>query len=54
MNKILVLCEGSNEKKIIDLLLEQDKLIFNKDDLIGLVTYHARQLNAPILVPLFS
>lgn len=54
MNKILVLCEGPNEKKIIDLLLEQNKLIFNEDDLIGLVTYHARQLNTPILMPVLS
>ena len=34
MNKILVLCEGPNEKKIIDLLLEHDKLLFNQEDLI--------------------
>ncbi len=54
MNKILILCEGSNEKKIVDMLLENNKLIFNQDDLIGLVTYHARQLNAPILTPVLS
>lgn len=54
MNKILVMCEGQNEKKIIDILLEHNKLKFNQEDLIGLVTYHARQLNAPILSPVLS
>ncbi|MCD7892491.1 MAG: GNAT family acetyltransferase [Erysipelotrichaceae bacterium] len=54
MNKLLVLCEGSNEKKIIDLLLENNKLIFTQEDLVGLVTYHARQLNASILIPVLS
>ena len=54
MSKILVLCEGPNEMKIIDLLLEHDKLIFNKEDLVGLVPYHARQLSAPILTPVLS
>lgn len=49
MNKLLVMCEGSNEKKIIELLLENDKLKFKSDDLVGLVPYHARQLNSPII-----
>ncbi|MDD2964980.1 MAG: hypothetical protein PHU33_13615 [Bacteroidales bacterium] len=51
MNKLLILCEGSNEKKIIEILLRHDKLKFTEDDLIGLVPYHARQLNAPVIVP---
>lgn len=49
-NKILILCEGSNEKKIIELLLENNKLQFSSNDLIGLVPYHARQLSSPIIV----
>ncbi len=50
MNKLLILCEGSNEKKIIDLLLRHDKLKFTTNDLVGLVPYHARQLNSPVIV----
>ena len=54
MNKKLIMCEGPNEKKIIELLLRENKLIFSSDDLVGLVPYHARQLSAPILIPELS
>ena len=43
--KKLILCEGPNEKVIIDILLENNLLIINKDDLIGLQPYHARQID---------
>ncbi len=44
MTKLLVMCEGPNEKKIMDILLENDCLIFTKDDQLGLNVYHARQI----------
>ena len=32
--KLLIMCEGPNEKEIIDILLEHSKLIFTADDLL--------------------
>ena len=46
--KLLIMCEGPNELKVINILLENQKLKFSSDDLLGLVPYHARQLN-PLL-----
>ena len=42
--KYLVMCEGPNEKKIMEILLKHDKLIFHQEDLVGLSIYHARQI----------
>lgn len=42
--KYLILCEGPNEKKIIDILLEHGKLKVSPDKLVGRVSYHARQI----------
>ena len=42
--KYLIMCEGPNEKKIMELLLEHDQLIFQQEDLVGLSIYHARQI----------
>lgn len=42
--KYLVLCEGTNEKQILDLLLDNNKLIFKRYDLINLEIFHARQI----------
>ena len=42
--KRLIMCEGPNELGIMRILLENDKLIFGEDDLIGLAPYHARQI----------
>ncbi len=42
--KYLVMCEGSNEKKIMELLLMHDKLKLRQEDLVGLSVYHARQI----------
>lgn len=51
--KILVMCEGPNEKAIIDILLDNNKLIFNREDLVDLSVFHARQLSDPqLLFPL--
>ena len=35
-NKILLLCEGKNEEKLLNILLDEDALIIKRDDLIGL------------------
>ena len=43
--KRLIMCEGSNELEIMRILLNNDKLIFGEDELIGLTPYHARQLS---------
>lgn len=42
--KRLIMCEGPNELGVMRILLENDKLIFGEDDLIGLEPYHARQI----------
>ena len=43
--KRLIICEGPNELCIMRILLNNDKLIFGDDELIGLTPYFARQLN---------
>ena len=47
--KYLFLCEGPNERTIINLLLDAKKLKITRDDLIGLGPYHARQLSNPTI-----
>lgn len=42
--KILIMCEGPNEKAVIDILLENNCFVFSREDLLGLVSYHARQI----------
>ena len=42
--KRLVMCEGPNELMLINILLENDALVFSEDDLLGLTAYHARQI----------
>ncbi len=44
--KRLIMCEGPNELGIMRILLENDKLIFGEDDLIGLEPYFARQITS--------
>ena len=44
--KLLVMCEGPNEKAVVDMLLDAGCLEFSEDDLVGLTVYHARQLTA--------
>lgn len=51
--KILVLCEGTCEKTIIELLLDNNKLKITRDDLIGLEPYVLRQINKTIETVLF-
>lgn len=47
--KLLVMCEGPNEKAVVDMLLDAESLEFTRDDLVNLTVYHARQLTAPII-----
>ena len=42
--KYLIMCEGPNEREIVNILLENNLLKFTEDDLLGLTTYHARQI----------
>ena len=49
--KTLIMCEGPNELKIINLLLENNKLKFSYDDLLDMRPFHARQLSSPQLKP---
>lgn len=42
--KRLIMCEGPNELKVINILLGNNALIFTEDDLLGLTAYHARQI----------
>ena len=49
--KILIMCEGPNELKIINLLLDNGKLKFTRDDLLDMRPFHARQLTSPQLKP---
>lgn len=44
--KLLIMCEGPNELKIIDILLDNNMLIFSRNDLLGLEAYHARQISS--------
>lgn len=47
--KYLILCEGTNEVCIINLLLKYNKLKFTIDDLVSLRPFHARQLSNPTI-----
>lgn len=52
--KYLILCEGPNEKKIIDMLLENKKLKVSEDDLLGRITYHAHKKDEHYLVEILK
>lgn len=47
--KYILLCEGENERVVINLLLDANKLKISRDDLIGLNPYHVRQLSNPTI-----
>lgn len=47
--KRLVMCEGPNEKAVVEMLLDAGRMEFSRDDLVGLTVYHARQLTAPVI-----
>lgn len=48
--KYLILCEGNNERVLIDLLLDADKLKICRDELIGLTPFNVRQLTNPYMI----
>lgn len=47
--RILVMCEGTNEEVLLNILLKANALKFTEDDLIGQRVYPIRQLNVPII-----
>ena len=47
--RILLMCEGQNEEVILNLLLDNSALCFDRDDLIGRRPYPIRQLNHPMI-----
>ena len=50
--KILIMCEGSNEQKIMQILLKNNCLNFSEDDVLSLEPIHARQINKSSMVKL--
>ena len=47
----LVMCEGPNEKAIIDLLIDNNKLIFKRKDLLNREVFFARQIDkSPVII----
>ena len=48
--KYLVMCEGTNERELIRILLEHKCLFFDENDLLGLTPYHARQIKNSTIV----
>ncbi|SKB89391.1 hypothetical protein SAMN06296386_10853 [Lachnospiraceae bacterium] len=42
--KLLIMCEGPNEKEIIEILLANGFLKFSEDDLIGVTPFHGNGL----------
>lgn len=47
--KILLMCEGSNEEKILEMLLDNNCLKIKRDDLIGRKPYNVRTLKNPFI-----
>lgn len=47
--KYLIMCEGTNEETLINLLLDNNKLKITRDDLIGRKPYNVRQLKNPVI-----
>ena len=48
--RYLIMCEGTNEEKLVELLLDNNKLKINRNELIGLKPYNIRQLNNPTII----
>lgn len=46
----LVMCEGPNERAVMEILLDANKLIFARDDVLGLRPLHARQIAGSAIV----
>lgn len=52
--KYLMMCEGNNEKTIMNLLLDANKLKITRDDLIELTPFHVRQLSNPTIISMLK
>ena len=52
--KYLIMCEGTNEKTIIDMLIEYNMFTISKNDMIGETVYHARTLKDSIITTVLS
>ena len=50
----LMMCEGNNEKAIMNLLLDANKLKITRDDLIELTPFHVRQLSNPTIISMLK
>ncbi|MBQ3138838.1 MAG: GNAT family acetyltransferase [Ruminococcus sp.] len=48
--KYLIMCEGTDELAVINILLDNDMLKISRDDLLGLQAYHARQIDKSVVV----
>ena len=48
--RYLIMCEGTNEEKLVELLLDNNKLKIKRSKLIGLKPYNIRQLNNPTII----
>src|SRR5574344_1876224 len=42
----LIMCEGPNEKAIVDMLIDSNKLIVNRNDLLNREVFFARQIDS--------
>lgn len=49
MNQYLIMCEGTNELAIINMLIDSGKMCFTRKDLLNREAYFARQLNNPVI-----
>lgn len=47
--KYLLMCEGKNEEALVNLLIDNNKLILTREDLIGRKPYNVRQLTHPVI-----
>ena len=52
--KYLMMCEGRNEKAIMNLLLDAKKLKITRDDLIELTPFNVRQLGNPTIISMLK
>ena len=48
--RYLIMCEGTNEEKLVELLIDNNKLKIKRSELIGLKPYNIRQLNNPTII----
>ena len=49
MNYKLIMTEGTVELSFLEVLLEKDLLMFNKDELLAEKIFHQRQINGEVM-----